>query len=126
MKRFFTLITTAVLLSSFTLFLSIDEVVNGLKNGDAAQIARYFDNTVEITMPDKSNNYSKNQAEIVLRDFFTTNGVKSFDVMHKGENGGSQYCIGTLVTKNGSFRTTVFMKQKNDKQLLQEIRFENR
>jgi hypothetical protein len=126
MKRFFTLILTTALLSAFTFFLSIDEVVNGLKNGDAAQIARYFDNTVEITMPDKSNNYSKNQAEIVLKDFFTTNGIKTFEVMHKGENAGSQYCIGTLVTKNGSFRTTVFMKQKNDKQLLQEIRFENR
>jgi hypothetical protein len=126
MKRFFTLILTTALVSSFTFFLSIDEVVNGLKNGDAAQIARYFDNTVEITMPDKSNNYSKNQAEIVLKDFFTTNGIKTFEVMHKGENAGSQYCIGTLVTKNGSFRTTVFMKQKNDKQLLQEIRFENR
>jgi hypothetical protein len=126
MKRFFTLITTTVLISSFTLFLSIDEVVNALKKGDAAQIARYFDNTVEITMPDKSNNYSKNQAEIVLRDFFTTNVVKNFEVNHKGENGGSQFCIGTLVTKNGSFRTTVFMKQKSDKQLLQEIRFENR
>jgi hypothetical protein len=126
MKRFFTLILTTALLSAFTFFLSIDEVVNGLKNGDAAQIARYFDNTVEITMPDKSNNYSKNQAEIVLKDFFTTNGIKTFEVIHKGENAGSQYCIGTLVTKNGSFRTTVFMKQKNDKQLLQEIRFENR
>ena len=97
-----------------------------MKNGDAAQIARFFDNTVEITMPDKSNNYSKNQAEIVLKDFFSTNGIKTFEVIHKGENAGSQYCIGTLVTKNGSFRTTVFMKQKNDKQLLQEIRFENR
>jgi Domain of unknown function (DUF4783) len=126
MKRFFTLIITTALLSSFTLFLSIDEVVNALKKGDAAQIAVYFDNTVEITMPDKSNNYSKNQAEIVLRDFFATNGVKTFEVNHKGENGGSQFCIGTLVTKNGSFRTTVFMKQKNDKQVLQEIRFENR
>lgn len=115
-----------VILSSFTLNLSIDEVVAGLKNGDAAQIARHFDNTVEITMPDKSNNYSKNQAEIVLKDFFTTNGVKGFEVIHKGENSGSQYCIGTLVTKNGSFRTTVFMKQKADKQLLQEIRFEIR
>ncbi|MBP6022691.1 DUF4783 domain-containing protein [Ferruginibacter sp.] len=126
MKRFFTLITTTVLLSSFTFLISIDEVVTAMKNGDAAQIARFFDNTVEITMPDKSNNYSKNQAEIVLKDFFTTNGVKTFEVIHKGENAGSQYCIGTLVTKNGSFRTTVFMKQKNDKQLLQEIRFENR
>ena len=126
MKHFFTLIITTVLLSSFTLLLSIDGVVTAMKNGDAAQIAKYFDNTVEITMPDKSNSYSKNQAEIVLRDFFSTNGVKSFDVIHKGENAGSQYCIGTLVTKNGSFRTTVFMKQKSDKQLLQEIRFENR
>ena len=126
MKNFFTLVTTVLLLSSFTLFLSIDEVVNGMKNGDAAQIDRFFDNTVEITMPDKSNNYSKNQAEIVLKDFFITNGVKTFEVIHKGENAGSQYCIGTLITKNGSFRTTVFMKQKNDKQFLQEIRFENR
>ncbi len=126
MKRVFTLITTTVMLSSFTFLISIDEVVTAMKNGDAAQIARFFDNTVEITMPDKSNNYSKNQAEIVLKDFFTTNGVKTFEVIHKGENAGSQYCIGTLVTKNGSFRTTVFMKQKNDKQLLQEIRFENR
>ena len=126
MKRFFTLFIATALLSSFTLFVSIDEVVNALKNGDAAQIARFFDNTVEITMPDKSNNYSKNQAEIILRDFFSNNSVKGFDVIHKGENAGSQYCIGTLVTKNGSFRTTVFMKQKNDKQLLQEIRFENR
>jgi Domain of unknown function (DUF4783) len=126
MKRFFTLITTAFLLSSFTYFISIDEVVAAMKNGDATQIARFFDNTVELTMPDKSNNYSKNQGEIVLKDFFTTNGVKTFTVIHKGENAGSQYCIGTLVTKNGSFRTTVFMKQKNDKQLIQEIRFENR
>lgn len=126
MKRFITIFSAVALLSSFTLFISIDEVVNGLKNGDSAQIAKYFDNTVEITMPDKSNSYSKNQAEIILRDFFGNNGVKDFAVIHKGENAGSQYCIGTLVTKNGSFRTTVFMKQKNDKQLLQEIRFENK
>ncbi len=126
MKRFFTLFAATALLCSFTLFISIDEVVSALKNGDSAQIAKYFDNTVEITMPDKSNSYSKNQAEIILRDFFGNNGVKDFSVIHKGENAGSQYCIGTLVTKNGSFRTTVFMKQKNDKQLLQEIRFENK
>jgi Domain of unknown function (DUF4783) len=126
MKRFFTLLVVTTVLSSFTLFLSIDEVVNGLKTGDAGQIARFFDNTVEISMPGKSNNYSKSQAEMVLKDFFSTNVVKNFEVMHKGENPGSQYCIGTLVTKNGSFRTTVFMKQKGDKQLLQEIKFESK
>jgi hypothetical protein len=77
-------------------------------------------------MPDKSNTYSRSQAEMVLKDFFSTNGVKSFEVLHKGENGGSQYCIGTLNTRNGLYRTTVFMKQKADRLVLQELRFENK
>lgn len=124
MKHFFTLITIGALMSSFTLFSSIDEVINAMKAGNATDIAKFFDNTVELNLPTKSNNYSKSQAELVLKDFFTTNAVKSFEVMHKGENSGSQYCIGTLVTKNGTYRTTIYMKQKGDKQVLQEITFE--
>jgi hypothetical protein len=124
MKRIFTLLAAGLLLSSFTPVNSIDEVVAAMKTGNVAPITKFFDNTVEISMPDKSNSYSRSQAEMVLKDFFNTNPVKSFTVIHKGENGGSQYCIGTLVTKSGSFRTTIFMKLKADKQVLQEIRFE--
>ena len=126
MKRFFTLLTIGTLLSSFSLFSSIDEVISAMKAGNSADIARFFDNTVEINMPEKSNSFSKSQAELVLKDFFNSNAVKSFEVIHKGENSGSQYCIGTLVTKSGSFRTTIFMKQKSDKQVLQKITFENK
>jgi hypothetical protein len=126
MKRFFTLLTIGAILSSFVVFSSIDEVIAAMKTGNSADIARFFDNTVEINIPDKTNNYSKSQGELVLKDFFSSNTVKSFDVIHKGENAGSQYCIGTLVTKNGSFRTTIFMKKKGDRQVLQEITFENK
>ena len=124
MKRFFTLLTVGAFLSSFTFFSSIEEVITAMKAGNAADISRFFDNTVEINTPDKSNSYSKSQAELVLRDFFSTNVVKSFTVNHKGENSGSQFCIGTLLTKSGTYRTTVFMKLKGDKQLLQTITFE--
>ena len=126
MKTIIRSLTLSALFIALISFSGIDDVLNGVKSGNAAQIARFFDNTVEITMPDKSNNYSKSQAELVLKDFFSNNPVNGFEIIHKGENNGSQYCIGTLVTKNGSFRTTIFMKQKGDKQLLQEIRFENR
>jgi len=125
MKRFFTLLTMGVIFSSFVVFSSIDEVIAAMKTGNATEIARFFDNTVEINIPDKSNNYSKSQAELVLKDFFSTNSVKSFDVIHKGENAGSQYCVGTLVTKNGSYRTTIFMKKKGEKHVLQTIAFEH-
>jgi len=126
MKRIFTLISLVAIVSSFTGYSGIDEVISALRAGNAAEIAKSFDTTVEISFPDKNNSYSKTQAEVVLRDFFSNNPVKSFDILHKGENGGSQYCIGTLVTKNVSYRTTVFMKLKGNKQTLQEIRFENK
>jgi hypothetical protein len=124
MKRIFTLFTIGALLSSFTFFSSIDEVIMAIKAGNATDIARFFDNTVEINTPDKSGSYSKSQAQLVLKDFFNSKPVKSFDVLHKGETTGSQFCIGTLVTKSGTYRTTILMKQKGDKQLVQGITFE--
>jgi Domain of unknown function (DUF4783) len=126
MKKFFTLLITSIALVSFTYSLSIDEVVAAIKTGNASGTAKFFDNTVDITVPESSNSYSKVQAEMVLKDFFSTNTVKGFEILHKGENAGSQYCIGTLLTKSGSFRTTIFMKQKSEKQFIQEIRFENK
>jgi hypothetical protein len=124
MKQIFTLLTIGTLLSSFTFFSSIDEVITAMKTGNATDIVRFFDNTVEINTSDKSGSYSKSQAELVLKDFFSTNPVKSFTVDHKGENAGSQFCIGTLVTKSGIYRTKVYMKLKGDKQILQTITFE--
>ncbi len=126
MKHFFTLSILVAFLSSFIINFGIDDVIAAMKSGNAGVVAKYFDNSVEISMPDKSNSYSKSQAELILKDFFVSNPVKSFEVIHKGENAGSQYCIGTLQTKNGAYRTTIFMKQKGDKQVLQELRFENR
>lgn len=124
MKKFFTILATVFALSSFTTFTGLNDVVNAIKAGNAASVARYFDNTVEITVNGKSTNYSKTQGEVVLRDFFTNNAVKSFSILHQGESAGAQFCIGTLVTANGSYRTTLNLKQKGDKQILQEIKFE--
>ena len=125
MKRIIPLIFSLFLFSSFKTVVSINEMVNAIKTGNVPAMSIYFDNTVEITLPDKGNSYSKSQAEMVLKDFFNNNPVKGFTVIHKGQNAGYQYCIGTLLTKNGNFRTTIQMKQKKDVQVLQEIRFES-
>lgn len=103
---------------------SFDEVIRAIKSGHADEIARYFDNSVEITLPEKSNSYSKSQAEMVMREFFIRNAVKDFDVIHQSEKSASQYCIGNLSTGGGVYRTTIYMKQKGNKQVIQELRFE--
>jgi hypothetical protein len=112
------------LMTSFRPQYSIEEVIGALKTGNASQMAKYFDSRVDISLPDKSDNYSRNQGEMILRNFFATNGVKNFVVKHTGENNGSQFCIGSLQTKNGNFRTKLYMKQKGDQQVVQEVAFQ--
>ena len=123
MKKFLLFLSVVTLLSSFT-FISFTEVINAMKSGNATEVARYFDNTVEISLPEKSNSYSKSQALLILNDFFKSNDVKNFEVIHQSENAGSQYCIGNLTTSHGVFRTTIYMKQKGNKELVQALRFE--
>ncbi len=125
MKRFLFLLSLIFIMASFVTSTGLIDVINAIKSGNASSVAKYFDNTIEITLPAKSNNYSKSQGEAVLRDFFTTNVVKSFTINHQGESGGSKFCIGTLVTSAGTYRTTINLKQKGDKEMLQEIKFEN-
>lgn len=125
MKRIFTLMLagTVLMLSSFTKQNSIDEVIGALRSGNSAQLSSYFDDNVEVTLPDKSDSYSKAQAQLIIKDFFGNNGVRGFELKHKGDSPGGQFCIGTLQTNTGSFRTNVFMKTKNGREVVKEIRF---
>lgn len=113
-----------IMVCSSAYYYSIDDVATAMNTGNAGKLAKYFDGRVDITLQQKSSCYSRNQAEIVLKNFFDEMGVKNFKLLHKGANNGSEFCIGNLQTKNGVFRTTIFMKARTEQQVLQEIRFE--
>jgi hypothetical protein len=127
MKVFVTSFLSGLLLtlSSFAQSGSIDGVIGALRTGNAPGLAKYFDENVELSLPVKSDSYSKAQAQVILKDFFANNGVKNFELKHKGESPGGNYCIGTLHTKSGNFRAHVFMKSKGNKEVLKEIRFQS-
>lgn len=116
--------SAALFLLSFAPSYSIEQVLVALRTGNASELSKYFDTRVDISLPNKSDNYSRNQAEMILKDFFASNEVKNFVVKHKGENNGSQFCIGSLQTRNGNFRTKLYMKQKGGQQVVQEIAFQ--
>ena len=128
MKAIFTslIFSTVLLLSSFSTAQSgIDEVIGALRSGNTNQLSAYFDDNVELTLPDKSDSYSKAQAQLIVKDFFGNNGVKGFELKHKGDSPGGHFCIGTLQTNAGNFRTNVFMKTKNGQEVVKEIRFQS-
>jgi hypothetical protein len=102
-----------------------DDVVKALRAGNANELSRYFDNMIQITLFDQSNSYSKAQATMILKDFFSKNPVKSFQIIHEGGQ-DSRFGIGRMVTANGTYRITFFLRQHGpDQYVLQEIRFEN-
>ncbi len=118
-------LTFSLVLVSFRPTYTLDEITYALRSGNAGQLSRYLDSRVDISLPEKSDSYSRIQAEMIIRDFFSTNVVQNFLVKRKGTNGGSEFCVGLLQTSKGDYRTTLFMKQKGDKQFLQELRFQS-
>jgi len=127
MKKIFTLslLSLMMILSGFSQTSTIDGAINALQSGSAADLSKFFDNNVELTLPEKSDSYSKAQAQIILRDFFANNGVKGFEVKHKSDTDQrGAYFIGNLLSKSGKYRTTVYMRMKGDKQVVKELRFQ--
>ncbi len=120
----FLMIVLTVLFSSFAEQNNIDGVISALRSGNSSELSKYFDDNVELTLPDKSDSYSKAQAQLIVKDFFGNNGVRGFELKHKGDSPGGHFCIGTLQTNAGNFRTNVFMKNKNGKEVVKEIRFQ--
>ena len=118
------LIGFTLLFSSFVAQNNIDGVISALRSGSSSELAKYFDDNVELTLPDKSDSYSKAQAQLIVKDFFGNNGVRGFELKHKGDSPGGHFCIGTLQTNAGNFRTNVFMKNKSGKEVVKEIRFQ--
>jgi hypothetical protein len=114
----------ALILVSYRSFDNIDAVATAIRSGNVNQLSPFFDISVDISLPDKSDTYSKTQAEMVIGDFFNTNGVQNFKITQQGESGGTFFCAGILQTRAGNYRTTLFFKHKGDKHFLQEIRFQ--
>ena len=102
-----------------------DTIAASIRVGDAHGIAVHFDKNVDIKTEDKSITYSKNQAELVLREFFRRNVPRAFTIIHRGSSAkGAKYIIGNLETSQGNFRSFVYVKECNQKELIEEMSFE--
>lgn len=127
MKRRLHIIALWLLLIPAMLYAGdiLDNIGAAIRSGNAAAIAQYFDNNVDLTILDKESIYSRQQAQMVIQDFFMKYPVSSFTIIHRGSSAqGSTYGIGTLVAGGQVFRVYYFVKQKNNAFLIQEMRFE--
>lgn len=96
-----------------------------LKSGNITAISKNFDKRIDITIDDNSDNYSKDQAEVILKDFLSKFSTRDFTIIHKGSSpNGAQYVVGNLKTNKGAYRTYIYVKNTDGVNYVQEIRFE--
>jgi Domain of unknown function (DUF4783) len=102
-----------------------DEITVAINSGNPKNISKYFIENIDLKVIDKEGVYSKQQAEMILKDFFAKHIVKTYTVVHKSTpKNGSHYIIGTLVTSKGTFRVYCLNKTEGAKTVIQQFRIE--
>jgi hypothetical protein len=104
---------------------TFDEVAAAIKAANAAEVARYFNSNVELTILTAEGVYSKPQAEIIVKNFFAGNPPRNVVIQHRGSSAqGSKYAIANYESAQGKYRVYIFMKESAGKMLIHELRFE--
>jgi hypothetical protein len=99
-------------------------LIDAFKAGNTAELSKYFNTSIELAILDQEDIYSKQQAELIIKDFFAKHMPTNFVILHKGGKEGSQYAIGSLATLKGNFRVTLLIKQRENKPYIHQLRFE--
>jgi hypothetical protein len=117
------ILLSAAVFASKDIYESISAAI---RSGNATEISKYFSSSVDVTIMNQMDVYSKAQAEQVLKNFFDKNQPKSFKIIHQGiSKEGAKYAIGNLLTIQGvSFRTYFYIKNNGGTENIREIRFE--
>lgn len=103
---------------------SIRDIGIAMKAGSAKELVKFCNRTVEIKLDGKSSNYSKNQAEVILKDFFSRFPAKAFSYIHQGSSPeGLKYTIGKYTHEKGRHRVVMFIKKIGDNYLIDTINF---
>ena len=121
MKKFLLLTVISIAFFSFKTADNVPAIINALKTGSAEEVGKYFDNFIDLKLPEKDEikNMGKNQAGIALQSFFKDNGIKGFELTSQREMGASMYLAGKLQNAGKGYNITILLKTKDgDKEII--------
>lgn len=103
-----------------------DTLSGNFQASNSREIASYFAPMIELDILAEEGEYSKAQAELILRDFLSKNKPESAKVIHRLSS-SSNYRFGvlSLQTENNRLRISISMAKDGTKFLIRTIRIEN-
>ncbi|MDR1864603.1 MAG: DUF4783 domain-containing protein [Bacteroidales bacterium] len=88
------------------------DIVKALETGNAKEICKRFNSSVELILNQNQDVYGKSQAEQILKNFFEINGprFKYKDLHSSGKEESHCNVIGQLYTSKGIYRVYIYIK----------------
>ncbi|MBW6491810.1 MAG: DUF4783 domain-containing protein [Lentimicrobium sp.] len=101
------------------------KIASAIRSANAKELGIHFNQTLDLSTPDAEGTYSKAQAEMITRNFFTKYPPTSYKENHQGQSkDGSQYAIGVYKSGIRTFRTYYLIKTVGGKPLIHQLKFE--
>jgi len=96
-----------------------------LESANAAEIISLSGETLDLEIPDSKGVYDKDQAQVLLNNFFKNNPPNKYFVKHKGGSEEKKFFeIGSLLTEKSNFRVYFLYDLLEGRPQIIELRIE--
>lgn len=119
---------------TFTLLASIQEFKGPIQNielnkinkafevNDVSALAKYFYNTVQISLPDVNSTLSKSQAKRIIDQFFNDYSCTEISVVKSDRiSAGKWFSILNYISKSNKFKIYYRIQTINEQHFIREI-----
>jgi len=104
--------------------LSIESVISAIDSNSSSDLAKYFESSISLNVNGQQGSYSKNQAEIVIRDFFKKNPSQGFSIVYSSETNPSlSSFIGDYLSGEGTFKVFIKVSQQDSNLKIYSLEF---
>lgn len=95
-----------------------------IEAGDAEKLAAWFADNLELDIAGSVNSCTRSQAKLIMKNFFSNNTPKKFNIIHKSGRPPMSYAVGSLSAGADKFRVIIYVRTDDGKNSIQQLRIE--
>ena len=95
-----------------------------LQAGDCEKLSAWFADNLELDMLGAVNNCTRNQAKLIMKNFFANYTPKKFTIIHKSGKAPMKYAVGSLNAGGERFRVILYVKTYDEKSYIEQLKVE--
>ncbi len=98
-----------------------DEIKKAFVSGNSEQLALFFDRNVELMLLERGDVYSKEQAQLIMKNFFANQVPESFTIESESREDSTNYALALFQTRKTNYRVFIAYRKLNKKTIVNQM-----